>query len=518
MATQNNHIINKQTLKIQVGDMAAATTVNQSLQQWLQAEMPRVLNDLLDSYAGDETVYIDRLELSLDFKNISDFKSRFISEFKQQLQKQLTRRLTSSHSHASNTVLPVQKANAGKSSWETLLFYLQNGTFPWWYNDENHTRLLQDVFDQWENTVQQKSDAAKQVKQLLLQPLYFQRFVELTPQNSFKRLVTVLGGEDATQLLQLVNKLVTTGIAKNVYWCISWVCFPLWVTHIKNQPQTLETITSAMSYWLQQTQHHHPILQQNAITFLQQEAVTPIDAKTSGTNVTILQTAAYSLLRTITAQQAVNDGEPKDGGNDAAPTKNGSSPKKTAAKTLSTKGDKVSADAKPNNKTFTEGIRVQNSGLVLIWPYLGRLFETTGYLTDGVFTDVAAQHKAVLLLHYLVYKQLPEDESLLVLAKILCGMHPAETVSVKGEIDEKWDEIRTELWNAVRNNWDKLKNTSIEGLIESFVIREGILKSAPATWQLTVERKTIDVLMSSLPWPISVIKLKWSKELLTVAW
>ncbi|MDL5045450.1 contractile injection system tape measure protein [Oscillatoria amoena NRMC-F 0135] len=156
MAAQNNHIINKQTLKIQVGDMAAATTVNQGLQQWLQAEMPRVLNDLLDDYAGDETVYIDRLELSLDFKNISDFNSRFLNEFKQQLQKQLARQTTTASSPLSNTVLPVQKANAGKSSWETLLFYLQNGTFPWWFNDENHTRLLQDVFDQWENTAQQK--------------------------------------------------------------------------------------------------------------------------------------------------------------------------------------------------------------------------------------------------------------------------------------------------------------------------------------------------------------------------
>lgn len=514
MAVQNNHIINKQTLKIQVGDMAAATTVNQSLQQWLQTEMPRVLNDLLDDYAGDETVYIDRLELSLDFKNIGDFNSHFLSEFKQHLQKQLARQTTTPSSPLSNNVLPAQKANAGKSGWETLLFYLQNGTFPWWHNKANQAQLLQDVFEQWENTQQQKSDAAKQIKQLLLQPLYFQRFVELIPQNSFKKLVTILGGEDATQILQLVNKLVTNGIAKNVYWCVSWMCFPLWVTHTKNQPQTLETITTAMSYWLQQTQHHHPILQQNAVTFLQQEAVAPTDAETSGTNASILQTAAYSLLRTITALQAANDGEPKDGSNDTAPTKKGSLSKKTA----STKEDKVSAGAKPDNKTFTEGIRIQNSGLVLIWPYLGRLLETTGYLTDGVFTDVKAQHKAVLLLHYLVYKQMPEDESPLVLSKILCGMHPAETVSIKTEIDEDWEIVRTELWEAVRNNWDKLKNTSIEGMIESFVIREGILKNASATWQLTVERKTIDVLMSSLPWPISVIKLKWSKELLTVAW
>lgn len=518
MAAQNTHIINKQTLKIQVSDMVAATTVNQSLQHWLQAEMPRMLDELLNDYAGNETVYIDRLELSLDFKNISDFNSRFISEFKQQLQKQLTRRPLSSHSPASNAALPIQKANATKSSWETLLYYLQNGTFPWWYNYDEHTRLLQDVFDQWENTLQHKNDWAKQVKQLLLQPMFFQRFVELIPQSSFNKLVKIFGSEDATQLLQLVNKLVTTGIAKNVYWCKSWVFFPLWVTKAKNQPKTLETITSAMSYWLQQTQHHHPIIQQNAVTFLQREAVTQTDAETKDTNTSILQTAVYSLLRAITAQQTANNGEPKDGSNEAPTTKKSTLPKRTATEAASTKQNKVTVDAKPYNKTFTEGIRIQNSGLVLIWPYLSRLFETTGYLTEGTFTDVAAQQKAVLLLHYLVYKELPEDESPLVLAKILCGLHPAETVSVKGEVGEKWDEIRTELWDAVRSNWDKLKNTSIEGLIESFVIREGILKSVPATWQLTVERKTIDVLMSSLPWPISVIKLKWSKELLTVAW
>lgn len=518
MAAQNNHIINKQTLNIQVGDMAAATTVNNNLQQWLQAEMLRLLDDVLNSYAGDETVYIERLELSLDFKDISDFNSRFLSEFKQQLQKQLTKQTALAYSHAPNTTLPVQKANAAKSSWETLLFYLQNGVFSWWHNKANQAQLLQDVFEQWENTLQQKSVWAKQVKQLLLQPLYFQRFIELIPQSSFKKLTTIFGGADAAHLLQLVNKLVTTGVAKNVYWSLSWVCFPLWVTHTKNQSQTPDTIMAAMSYWLQQTQHHHPILQQNAVTFLQQEVATLTNAEPAGTPPSILQTSINSLLRSITEQQSGNDNGLHENSNGANTTKKTTSAKKSTVKTSSAKGDKVSPPEKHDNKTFTEGIKVQDAGLVLIWPYLNRLFDKMGYLTEGTFTDTATQHKAVLLLHYLVHKQLPEDESPLVLAKILCGLHPAETVSVKTEIGEEWEIVRTELWDSVRNSWDKLKSTSIEGLIQSFVLREGIIKSAPAAWKLNVERKTIDVLMNSLPWPISVIKLKWSKELLTVAW
>lgn len=518
MAAQNNHIINKQTLKIQVGDMAAATTVNNNLQQWLQAEIPRLLDDILNNYAGDETVYIERLELSLDFKNINDFNSRFINEFKQQLQKQLPKKNSPLISHTPSTVFPVQKANATKSSWETLLFYLQNGLFPWWYNKENHTLLLQDVFEQWENTSLQKTDWAKRVKQLLQQPLHFQRFIELIPQNHLKKFSKIFGEENAAQLISLVNKLLTNSVVKNVYWGYSCVLYPIWAARAKNQPLTLDTITAAMSYWLQQTQQHHPIVLQNAYTFLQQEAISFTNGELTGTPPSIVQTTVYSLLRTITEQQSVNDSGRHDDSKEVNTSKKATPPKKSTLKTPSAKGATVSPTKKPDNKTFTEGIRVQDAGLVLIWPYLSTLFDKMGYLTEGTFTDMATQHKAVLLLHYLVYKQLPEDESPLVLAKILCGMHPAETVSVKTEIGEEWDEIRTGLWDAVKANWDKLRNTSIEGLIQSFVMREGILKSAPSAWHLNVERKTIDVLMSSLPWPISVIKLKWSKELLTVAW
>jgi hypothetical protein len=72
--------------------------------------------------------------------------------------------------------------------------------------------------------------------------------------------------------------------------------------------------------------------------------------------------------------------------------------------------------------------------------------------------------------------------------------------------------------NGVLQNWNKLKSSSIDALRDGFLMREGYLEEGPDSWQLDVEKKTLDILLNSLPWGYGNIKLSWMKKRLIVTW
>jgi hypothetical protein len=71
---------------------------------------------------------------------------------------------------------------------------------------------------------------------------------------------------------------------------------------------------------------------------------------------------------------------------------------------------------------------------------------------------------------------------------------------------------------AVITNWPKLKNTSVEGLRETFLKREGILTKKDNGWLLQVEKKTPDVLLESIPWSYSTLAFSWNNYIIFTEW
>lgn len=68
------------------------------------------------------------------------------------------------------------------------------------------------------------------------------------------------------------------------------------------------------------------------------------------------------------------------------------------------------------------------------------------------------------------------------------------------------------------HHWSILKNTSITGLRETFLQRNGKISPVDKGWLLNVEQKGVDVLLNSLPWGIGVIKLPWNATTIFVEW
>ncbi len=161
---------------------------------------------------------------------------------------------------------------------------------------------------------------------------------------------------------------------------------------------------------------------------------------------------------------------------------------------------------------------VQNAGVVLLHPFLAPLFDELGFLENGTFRSEAARHRAVHLLGHLVGQPLSSPETDLTLPKILVGLAPHESIRRRVRLTRAEKSEARNLLLAVLGHWTALKNTSPEALQSEFLRREGRLDHRDDAWHLTVEHRTADVLLSRLPWGISLVKLPWMPDFLHVTW
>jgi len=169
-------------------------------------------------------------------------------------------------------------------------------------------------------------------------------------------------------------------------------------------------------------------------------------------------------------------------------------------------------------KKESEFIYIRNAGLIILHPFLTELFTRIGLLVDHHWKDIFSQHTAVQVLEFLGSGKEDFPEFNLSLNKILCGLDISEPVEPIMELQASIKSECGDLLIEVIRHWSKLKNTSVETLRETFLLRNGKLTQAENGWLLHVEQKGVDVLLNSLPWGIGTIKLPWTEEKLYVEW
>lgn len=167
---------------------------------------------------------------------------------------------------------------------------------------------------------------------------------------------------------------------------------------------------------------------------------------------------------------------------------------------------------------LSDGLYINNAGLVLLWPYLGAFFNHLGLMNGNQFTNEEAAHRAAHLLQYLATaSEDAAEEHELVLNKLLCGLPVEDPISKDFTITEGEKTECENLLNAVVSNWSALKRSSSQALRNTFLVKEGLL-TKESDWSLKIERQSIDMLIDRLPWSISIIKLPWCSEMLYVEW
>jgi hypothetical protein len=173
-------------------------------------------------------------------------------------------------------------------------------------------------------------------------------------------------------------------------------------------------------------------------------------------------------------------------------------------------------DAGDPAEAVGEGILVEHAGLVLLHPFLPRLFSALGVAMEDELLDPG---RALCLLDHLVTGELVAPEHRLTVAKVLCDVPLDSPVAADVGLTAAEVQEATGLLESVIGHWAALGHASPEALRGEFLAREGVLAiDADGDWLLRVEGRTIDILLDRLPWGVSLIRLPWMSRMLKVQW
>jgi len=175
----------------------------------------------------------------------------------------------------------------------------------------------------------------------------------------------------------------------------------------------------------------------------------------------------------------------------------------------------LEADPPP---VFTGASNIHNAGLVIIAPYIQRLFNLLSITKDGQFVSDEALQRAVHLLQYVVTGQEATPEYQLAFNKLLCGIHGGLPIVRGIHVTEQEKDTIEQMLKGVITHWAAIGSTSISGLRETFLQREGNLYFQDEAWHLKIPQGTFDMLLDRLPWSFSLIKFPWMSAPLHVTW
>lgn len=165
-----------------------------------------------------------------------------------------------------------------------------------------------------------------------------------------------------------------------------------------------------------------------------------------------------------------------------------------------------------------ESVYINNAGLVLIYPFIKRLFDILSYTDKNVFKTGEETTRAIQLLQFVAAGFENAGEQYLFFNKILCGADPLLPLETTVELTSGEKEAAESLLSNVINSWPAMKNASIDGLRGSYLLRDGRLKASEESWKLVVENKPYDILLNQLPWGFGTIKLPWMPKPVFVQW
>jgi hypothetical protein len=162
---------------------------------------------------------------------------------------------------------------------------------------------------------------------------------------------------------------------------------------------------------------------------------------------------------------------------------------------------------------------VEDAGLVILWPFLERLFLRAGVLGEHRgFLDEAAQLQAVALVNSLATADPAPLEFRLPLAKLLCGRSFESDFALERPLAPEQLAEGDRLLAAVIDRVPALGEPSIPELRAGFLARPGALGARDGAWLLQVERRPHDAVLDRFPWSWGWVRLPWMPGPLRVEW
>jgi len=514
-----NHIIRKETVRIKA-QVANPMLLQSRIQSILNSDATAGLGAMFDTLCQpDEWLVIHKLDIDIENIREDELEEKFTGILLQKVHEQLQQQ----QAEARNIVgrdASLLNISSGERTLRAFLFFLEYGVLPWWY-----TVSTPHVF---EEAVIQELHSYQSLPGL---PAYALKYTS-TVRNTVSRY---------SGALRLVSQFNTKLTEAAIAFLLQANSAILIEEVIAAYTEFITVITSATSIQILpsntvlriKASFIHRIVQPGAglpvslaewigwaIEVLQQEHY-PVTIHTLRPN-GILRKYMPLLENRKTEEARLKDKMEKDIPAEIVHPDKNIEPKKTAENNIQEKQQQKSGEGIIDESKYAEtkqlwedGIAVENAGLVLIAPFLPTFFSRCNVLQEDAITD---QHRAIGLLHYLVFGNLDYKEYNTLLAKILCGADEALPIELITTITDDERYQAEDLLSAVISHWTALKNTSADGLREGFLQRNGILRFNEGDWLLQVEPNTIDILLESIPWTIGLIKLPWMKHYLRTNW
>ncbi|MBK8983219.1 MAG: hypothetical protein IPM38_13085 [Ignavibacteria bacterium] len=467
----NRYIIEKQFIEIEMQGKVDAFSFKDQLMDICTNKLIPGIEKLFDNkIPGDRIIRIDKLEIDAGNVSFENWENRFVESVIKNLSQYIDEIETDSFGNEESN--NEKYINKEKKDSESILYFLEKGFLPW-HSDTDSRNALQLILEELLSNDDERFK--KDLKELLRKN-----------RDALKRLVLQFD-KDKLELIQkkLFHEINADKITEIWRKILSQV-------NISYEQQKENIYLALFSVRLSDGS---PISETTLIHNISEEIMRLLKPEFISKLTEILGQHDNNDIEKIVHETLLQFSEPE-------------------IKIREVKKERP--EEKPDHENYEWYI--SNSGLVILHPFLLKLFENTGYIENKEWIGNEQQQRAIALLQYAVTGAEEYPEFLLMLNKIICGYDISDSLPAEILLSEFEKNEADELLKSVIGHWTALKNTSVPGLRETFLMRDGKLSRDDEGWLLQCEVKTVDILINKLPWGMSMIKLPWMKEMLRVEW
>ncbi len=525
-----NNIIQKQVLNLRYKGKADGFALQREFTDWYYRELFPEMQAMMDQLAPDHIhVRLDKLEVDLVIKGTTEWKQVLRKQALENLNKKIQAEI-----YFNSQVKGIIAKDAAGNFFSLFKYYVQKGVLPWWSSIKTKKEFDEEL-EEWFLSADEKNYTTG-IKEILQDKDAVYRIAVLFEDKNFERFIQFSSGSDKLvknfqELKQDVSMIAALlpAIKKSSFNLLLKQVVLGKIAGTKLDLQTISTAfadRSALQFAdeiknidlsvIRSKPLKEAFAHNKAKTFFQQIPVIEKEEKKEITNDEEDETSGK--LKRITGEKniALPDDDKKNlEDNDIPLAKKSRSAQDKPVVAGKEKGKTDQIKEKDISVELKEGVFVHNAGLVIIASFLPMLFKKLSLVDANEINDI---NKAVMLVQYLASGKENVADFELGLAKILCGSAldiPVDTTIVL--TTEEKEEANELLLSAIEY-WSILGHTSVQGLRDSFLMREGKLSFAKNDWLLQVEQKPYDMLLQNLPWNISMIKLSWMRSLLKTEW
>ena len=565
---KDDHIIKRQILEIEFPGKDEAVHGQTMLEQLYFKDLLPVINKAFSAVAGSETVVIDSLELDLGYLDPHHLEEQLHQQLKSKLIDELHVKLrdrtkhTRSYGHNAEDS-SIQKSNplrmdengrktspSRRSPIDAFIFFLDHGRLPWWSPVDTSPEQLAEIIvsDHVEN-------ATTLIETIFASDIKTQRFIYQLPDAVLLKFLSLSNASDS-QLIR-VKKTLENILALHERHRIA---------QIPSTRLRLYYWTSAFSTWglKRNTASPDPNLALHVVLQKTEQRLQKSASENFGSDKELICLVRFISRVVETEPSGFNGGSPFENrdqsihrfivmlhkrlektGRSFNTLKNlirtldqadfelfkkeeSRSEKKINGKLIkngdsSKKGNYKSDSNRQSNREHSpfeenEAVEVRSAGVVILAQFLPLFFEEIGLIKDKSFISENSAIRATMILEYICTGELVMPEHDMLLHKIICGLPPETPIPGLLDISEYESEEIDNLLRSVIEHWKALKGTSLRGLRQTFLNREGLLTHESNGWSIYVERMTVDVLIDHLPWSLSIVKMPWNDDLIYVEW